>query len=172
MRSQVLYSAKQALFSGKTVKSIALAAFAIAALLAATGESRAQASFRAIQIDMSGVPGGAAETRRNLQACLAVKLPEAFAGRINPGARNAPVLTVRPTTVWLANASATSIRNDFQSGEGTTSLDSLEGEAIVGGQRIPLIVSANPDFGALGYASRVRTDVLCNSFAYWLAKKV
>jgi hypothetical protein len=168
MRSQVLSSAK-------ALKGTALAAFAAAALLAATGESRAQATFRAIQIDMSGVPGGAVETRRNLQACLAVKLPEAFAGRINPGARNAPVLTVRPTTVWLANAAATNIRDAFSSGEGTTSLDSLEGEAVVGGQRVPLIVSANPDFGAigaLGYASRVRTDVLCNSFAYWLARKV
>jgi hypothetical protein len=165
----------QALFSAKALKGAALAAFAAVTLLAATGESRAQATFRAIQIDMSGVPGGAAETRSNLQACLAVKLPEAFAGRINPGARNAPVLTVRPTTVWLANAAATNIRDAFSSGEGTTSLDSLEGEAIVGGQRIPLIVSANPDFGAvgaLGYASRVRTDVLCSSFAYWLAKKV
>jgi hypothetical protein len=168
MKSKVLSSVK-------TVKSTALAAFAAVALLAATGESRAQATFRAIQIDMSGVPGGAAETRSNLQACLAVKLPEAFAGRINPGARNAPVLTVRPTTVWLANAAATNIRDAFSSGEGTTSLDSLEGEAIVGGQRVPLIVSANPDFGAigaLGYASRVRTDVLCSSFAYWLARKV
>lgn len=165
----------QILCSARALKSAALAAFAVGTLLAATGESRAQGTFRAIQIDMSGVPGGAVETRRNLQACLAVKLPEAFAGRINPGARNAPVLTVRPTTVWLANAAATNIRDAFSSGEGTTSLDSLEGEAIVGGQRIPLIVSANPDFGAigaLGYAARVRTDVLCNSFAYWLARKV
>jgi hypothetical protein len=165
----------QALYSAKALRSAALAAFAAVALLATAGESRAQSTFRAIQIDMSGVPGGAFETRRNLQACLAVKLPEAFAGRINPGARNAPVLTVRPTTVWLANAAATNIRDAFSSGEGTTSLDSLEGEAIVGGQRVPLIVSANPDFGAigaLGYASRVRTDVLCNSFAYWLARKV
>jgi hypothetical protein len=168
MRSQVLYSAK-------AFRNATLAGFAAVALLAATGESRAQATFRAIQIDMSGVPGGAAETRSNLQACLSVKLPEAFAGRVNPGARNAPVLTVRPTTVWLANAAATNIRDAFSSGEGTTSLDSLEGEAIVGGQRVPLIVSANPDFGAvgtLGYASRVRTDVLCNSFAYWLARKI
>ena len=168
MRLQVLYSVK-------ALKSAVLAGFAVVALLATIGEGRAQATFRAIQIDMSGVPGGAAETRQNLQACLSVKLPEAFAGRINPGARNAPVLTVRPTTVWLANAAATNIRDAFSSGEGVTSLDSLEGEAIVGGQRIPLIVSANPDFGAigaLGYASRVRTDVLCNSFAYWLARKV
>jgi hypothetical protein len=165
----------QVLFSAKVLKSAALAGFAAVSLLATTGESRAQATFRAIQIDMSGVPGGAVETRRNLQACLAVKLPEAFAGRINPGARNAPVLTVRPTTVWLANAAATNIRDAFSSGEGTTSLDSLEGEAIVGGQRFPLIVSANPDFGAVGvvgYASRVRTDILCNSFAYWLARKI
>ncbi len=168
MRLQVLYS-------GNVVKNGVLAACAALALLSATGESRAQAIFRGIQIDMSGIPGGAAVTRRDLQACLAVKLPEAFAGRVNPGARNAPVLTVRPTTVWLANAAATNIRDAFSSGEGTTSLDSLEGEAIVGGQRFPLIVSANPDFGAVGvvgYASRVRTDILCNSFAYWLAKKI
>ena len=168
MRLQVLYS-------GKALKSAALAGFAAVILLSSAGESRAQATFRAIQIDMSGVPGGAFETRRDLQACLAAKLPEAFAGRINPGARNAPVLTVRPTSVWLANAAATNIRDAFSSGEGTTSMDSLEGEAIVGGQRIPLTVSANPDFGAVGvvgYTSRVRTDVLCSSFVYWLARKV
>ncbi len=158
----------------------ALKFFAVAGLVAlapvlAAGESQAQSVFRGVQIDMSGIPSGALETRRDLQACLAAKLPAVLAGRINPGARNAPVLVVRPTSVWLASIIATTTSEDDRGGSGTSSLDQLEGEAILPGRRVPLLVSANPDFGttgAAGYNARVRTEALCTNFVYWIARKI
>jgi hypothetical protein len=161
--------------SADALKLLALAALSAGVLTPVAAQAQGPGVFRAVTLDMSGIPPGAFETRRDLQACLSRALPQAFAGRVNPGARNAPVLVVRPSTVFLANAAATTIRDEFSSGSGTVSLDSLEGEAIVGGQRVPVIVSANPDFGAigaLGYASRVRTETLCQNFAYWVARKV
>jgi hypothetical protein len=157
------------------VKALGLSVTALVAVLGLTGAASAQGVIRAVQIDMSGIPSGAAETRADLQACLARSIPQAFAGRINPAQRNAPVLVVRPTSVWLANVAASSVREEFGGSMGTTSLDSLEGVGILGGQSIPLTVSANPDFGTIGlpaYNARVRTDALCTSFVYWLARKI
>ncbi len=158
-------------------------ALRVAAVLAAiagtqlfsAGESHAQTVFRSIQIDMSGIPSGAFETKRDLQACLAAKLPQVFAGRVNAGQRNAPVLVIRPTSVWLASIMTTRTSEDDRGGNGTTGLDQLEGEAIVSGQRIPLLVSANPDFGAVGAPvanARIRTEALCSSFVHWIARKI
>jgi hypothetical protein len=165
----------KALRFARSMRGAAVLAVAVYASLAATGEGRAQSVFRGVQIDMSGIPSGAAETRRDLQACLASRLPQALAGRINPGARNAPVLTVRPTSVWLASVLTNLTSEDDRGGSGSSGMDQLEGEAIVSGQRIPLLVSANPDFGTLGAAThnaRVRTDALCSSFAHWIARKI
>ena len=156
-------------------RSVSLpAAFAVAGL--AAGAAEAQGVYSGIRIDMSAIPNGAFQTKQQLQACLQRSLPEALAGRVNPGARGAPVLVVRPLTVWLASGAATDIRDDFGgTGMGTTSLDSLEGEAIVGGARVPVTVSANPDFGTQGlpeYNARLRTEALCRNFAYWVARRV
>jgi hypothetical protein len=156
------------------MRGAGLLASAALVLMFASGESHAQAVFRGVQIDMSAIPSGAAETRRDLQACLSAKIPAALAGKINTAARGAPILVVRPTSVWLASVMTTMTSEDDRGGNGTSSLDQLEGEAIVSGQRFPLLVSANPDFGTIGlpgYNARVRTDALCASFAYWIARK-
>ncbi len=124
---------------------------------------------------MSAIPNGAFQTKQQLQACLQRHLPLALGARISPGARGAPIIVVRPLTVWLGNTAATEIRGEFGGGASTTSLDSLEGEVIVGGQRVPVLVSANPDFGTQGlpeYNARLRTETLCQSFAYWVARRV
>lgn len=156
-------------------RSAEAALFASAALLTSGAAAQAPSVFSAVRIDMSAIPNGAFETKQQLQACLQRQLPAALAGRVSPGARGAPVLVVRPLTVWLGNSAATEIRDEFGAGTGTTSLDSLEGEAIVGGQRVPVTVSASPDFGTQGlpeYNARVRTETLCQSFAYWIARRV
>jgi hypothetical protein len=133
------------------------------------------AVFRSVQIDMSGIPTGALEARRQLQACLSRAVPAALAGRVQPGARGAPVLTVRPTTLWLANQDAAGMSDDFNSKQGSGGADVLEGEAIIGSQRISISAAANGDLGATGwteYGARLRTDQLCTNFALWLARKI
>ena len=151
------------------------AGLAGAILLAAGAAVRAQSVYGGVRIDMSAIPDGAFQTKQQLQACLQRNLPLALGARLSPGARGAPILVVRPLTVWLGNAAATDIRDDFGGGAGTVSLDSLEGEVIVGGRRAPVTVSANPDFGTQGlpeHNARVRTETLCRSFAYWVARRV
>ncbi len=151
------------------------AGLAAAVVLLSGAGAQAQGVFSGVRIDMSAIPNGAFQTKELLQACLQRHLPLALGGRVSPGARGAPVLVVRPLTVWLGNAAATEIREEFGGGAGTTSLDSLEGEAIVGGQRVPVTVSASPDFGTQGlpeYNARVRTETLCQNFAYWVARRV
>jgi len=161
------------------VEAAALASLTMAAAVASGGAAQAQAAqgavYSGLRIDMSAIPAGAFETKQQLATCLQRNLPQALAGRIAPGQRGAPVLVVRPLTVWLANVTATDIRDERGGGAGTVSLDSLEGEAIAGGARVPVTVSANPDFGTQGlpeYNARVRTETLCQSFAYWVARRV
>jgi hypothetical protein len=133
--------------------------------------------FREVKLDMSGLPTGAAETRRALGVCLAQNLPLAFAGRVNPGARGAPVLVVRPTSVWLSPPTSGGA-NDIRGGGGqfeNFSLDSMDGEAIIGGTRVPLTVTTGaepPSLAAPLQQAARRTNQLCQSFAYWLARKV
>lgn len=155
------------------------AAFAAAALMLSSVAAVAQTPtvYRELRLDLSGLPAGAVETRRTLGACLAQSLPLAFSGRLNPAARNAPVLIVRPTSVWLS-APSFGAGNDFGGGGGLmegTSPDSMEGEAIIGGRRVPLLVTTGseaPSLGAPLQQANRRTDRLCQSFAYWLARKV
>jgi len=153
----------------------ARATAAAGALLASLGPAAsAEGVYSGVRIDMSAIPNGAFETKRQLEACLRLNLPAALAGRLSAGAR-APVLVVRPLTVWLAAATPTSSRDRYTGGIGSYSFDSLEGEAIAGGQRVPVAVSANPDFGTQGlpeYNARLRTETLCRTFAYWVARRV
>ncbi len=148
-----------------------------ALLVAATPAAVAQPAqvFRAVQIDMSGVPSGAFETRRQLQACLVRAMPAALGGRLQSGARGAPVLIVRPTSVWLTSQVPASTLDDRNGGIGSNGADVLEGEAIIGNQRIMVSAAANGDFGAAGLSeagARLRTEQLCNNFALWVARKV
>jgi hypothetical protein len=174
MKSQALHSAEKTLRS----TALTLAAVAAAALLlgAATGASaQSGAVFREVKIDLSGLPQGAVEAKRDIAACLAQSLPLAFAGRVNPSARQAPVLVVRPTVVWLSPPVYGS--GDDRSGGHVEmqSPDVMEGEAIIAGARVPLMVSSGaegPSLGAPEAAARRRTDRLCQSFAYWLARKI
>jgi hypothetical protein len=155
-----------------------LAAMALLAGGFASISSTAQAQqtvFQGVRIDMSGLPTGAVETRQQLQACLQRALPQAFAGRINPSARSAPVLVVRPTSVWLTSAGVASSSTRFGFENPMTGLDSLEGYAVFGNARVPVMATASPDRGAaavLGYTAARRTENLCNSFAYWVSRRV
>jgi hypothetical protein len=157
---------------------IARTAFATMLCLAATAPAalaQSPAVFSGVKIDMSAIPAGAAETRRQLQACLTRAVPAALGARVQPGARGAAVLIVRPTSLWLANQSTASISDDYNAKQGSTGTDMLEGEAIIGGQRIPVAAAANGDFGATSwteYGASLRTEQLCNNFALWLARKV
>jgi hypothetical protein len=131
--------------------------------------------FKGIRIDMSGLPTGAVETRRDLQACLTRALPQAFSGRIDPSKSTGRILIVRPTSVWLGTSSATTLNDEFSRSDSGGSVDSMEGEAIAGHQRVPLMVSANSDFGNAGapeHNARLRTNILCSNFALWLARKI
>jgi hypothetical protein len=131
--------------------------------------------FKGIRIDMSGLPTGAVETRRDLQTCLARALPQAFSGRIDPSKSTVSILIVRPTGVWLGTSTSTSLNDEFSRNEGGGSMDSMEGEAIAGTRRVPLMVSASSDFGNSGAAeanARLRTNTLCSNFALWLARKI
>jgi hypothetical protein len=85
------------------------------------------------------------------------------------------VLVVRPLSVFLASAGGGGSLGRFGSDMSQLSTDSLEGEGIVSGRRIPVNVSANPGSGAfsqLGFTTRARIDTLCQSFALWLARRV
>jgi hypothetical protein len=153
------------------------AAFGAAALAlsAAAASAQGASAFREVRLDLSGLPPGAADTKRQIGACLSQNLPLAFAGRVNAGQRNLPVLIVRPTGVWLSPPVPPS--GDARTGGSTDqgSPDVMEGEAFVGATRIPLLVSGGSERAVLGaplaQALR-RTDSLCHSFAYWLARKV
>jgi hypothetical protein len=166
MRSPVLRSA-----------DIAGAAFAAAALALSAGAAAAQGApvFREVKVDLSGLPAGAAETRRQIGVCLTQNLPLAFAGRVNPAARSAPVLIVRPTSVWLSPPAPPSGDERFGGSLQNTSPDFMEGEAVVGGARVPINVSGSggsPSPIAAGQVAFYRTEQLCQSFAYWLARKI
>jgi hypothetical protein len=173
MKSRVSHFA-----STRREKRFAAALTGAAALLLATAASPASAQsgavFQGIRIDLSGLPG-AAQTRADMQACLASALPKVLGARINPGARGAPVLTVRPTSIYFAN---TSNINGSSGGGGNNSqigLDEIDGDAIIGGQAIRIKAANSPISGANNLpesVARVRTLTLCNNFAYALARKV
>jgi type IV secretory pathway TrbL component len=155
-----------------TTKSICAALLC----LAATGAlAQSPSVIGSVKIDMSGIPTGAVETRRQLQACLTRAVPTALGTRMQPGLRGAAVLVVRPTSVWLSSQSTAGISDDFNSQQGSVGADLLEGDAIIGGQRIAIAAAANGDFGATSwseYGARLRVEQLCNNFALWLARKV
>jgi hypothetical protein len=171
MKSQVLLSDRHLL--ANWLKSAVLGA--VLALCAFPALAQGPAVFREVRLDLSGLPTGAVETRRDLGACLSQSLPLAFAGRINPSLRGAPVLIVRPTSIWLSapfgggGDDRSSMRYEAQSP------DFMEGEAIIGAARIPLSVSGGseaPSLAAPLQQAKRRTDNLCQSFAYWLARRV
>lgn len=152
-----------------------LVAAAALALSASAASAQGGAVYREVRLDLSGLPPGATETKAQLGACLARNLPVAFAGRLNPSARGAPVLVVRPTGVWLAPP-GTPTGDERNGGRSqNSSPDFMEGVAIIGNSRVPVSVSGAGESSSVvapyQQAAR-RTEQLCQSFAYWLARKV
>ena len=155
---------------GKAAASVGL----LLLLLGGTAQAQSPSVLQSVRIDMSGLRGGPPEVREQLQVCLSREVPRAFSGRIVPSQRSAPVLVARPLSVFLASAAGGSA-GFFEPNMSQLSTDSLEGEGIVSGRRIPVTVSANPGGGAftqLGFTARLRIDALCQSFALWLSRRV
>jgi hypothetical protein len=143
--------------------------FALSALVS-TAAAQAPAVFSGVRVDLSALPAGATFARRQLGECLQRYVTESFAGRIAPRS-GAPVMVVRPQFLDLS----TSISNPGGSAnDNDWSPDTLQGEVIFGGRRVPLLVTGAGG-GSSAYpvenAAR-RTDELCRSFAYWLARKI
>jgi hypothetical protein len=165
---------------GKSVAAKRLAAGVIGAsaalMAAAVGPASAQSSgvFQGIRIDLSGLPG-ASQTRADMQACLASALPKVLGSRINPGARGAPVLTVRPTSIYFANTSNVNSNSGPNGGSSQIGLDEIDGDAIIGGQVIRIKAANSPISGAHNLPesiARLRTVTLCNNFVFALARRV
>ncbi|MGL5138874.1 MAG: hypothetical protein ACRC7G_14025 [Beijerinckiaceae bacterium] len=142
------------------------------AALSSPAVAQTPAVFSALRIDVSSLPAGAVFARRQLESCLQKYVTDAFAGRIVPRS-GAAALVVRPLFLDLStNASS-------QSGGGGSdndwSPDYLQGEAVTGGKRVPLLVSGGGGGSSAVYPEADvarRTDELCRSFAYWLARKI
>jgi hypothetical protein len=155
---------------------------AVAIVFAGLGPSVAEAQqtvFRQVRIDVSAIPAGAAFARRDLSNCLSRFIPQSFAGRIVPSALNAPVLVVRPTAVFLGPQTGGGWNGAGGGGglftNGMWNNDTMTGEALFGGKRVPLTVNAPPGFGGAAlpeYDARLRTQQLCQNFAYWLARQI
>jgi hypothetical protein len=167
------------LLSNKAIfKNVVLAAlFAATALMTigtTTAKAQAPSVYRGIRVDMSAIPAGARQTREDIQVCLSLGLPRAFAGRINASAQGAPLLIVRPLSIWLAPMSAGISSDDFGKTESNVGFDTMEGEAIIGNRRVPLTVTASaPSSIVLPVeVARQRAITLCNNFVGWLARKI
>ncbi|HEX5779762.1 MAG TPA: hypothetical protein VFY21_13055 [Xanthobacteraceae bacterium] len=112
-------------------------------------------------LEARGARGAAAVIGQQLRASLARE----FAGRIGSG----PVLTARIHGVLLAHYSGGN--EDF----GGIPSDYLEGEIIVGKQRIPLDVAVSADSGGTWYVpgfEERRLRALADSFASWARRRV
>lgn len=111
-------------------------------------------------LEARGARGAAAVIGQQLRASL----PKEFAGRIGRG----PVLTVRIHTVLLSHFSG---GRDFS---GVPS-DYLEGELVIGQERIPLQVSVSSDSGGAWYVpgfEERRLRALADGFASWARRRV
>jgi len=119
-----------------------------------------------IVVDMSplearGARGAAAVIGQQLRASL----PKEFAGRIGRG----PVLTVRIHTVLLAHYSGGN--EDF----GGIPSDYMQGELVIGNERIPLEMSVSADSGGTWYVpgfEERRLRALAEGFASWARQRV
>jgi hypothetical protein len=151
-------------------RTAGLAAAILAGGIAATSAQPTQ-TFRAVRVDVSGLPAGAGFAREQFSQCLVRALTQNLAPRIN--ARATQVLVVRPTAVYLAPQTSDGGRRFGGTGGAS---DWVSGEAIIGRTRIPLDVSVAADgFGSMSMPltnAYRRTESLCNSFAYWLAQKL
>lgn len=169
MKSQV------SLFASKAALMLLGGAALLLATVASPASAQSGAVFQAVRVDLSGLPTGATQTRADIQACLANGLPRVLAGRLNPGARGAPVLIVRPTDIYFTSTSNTSGGQGFGGGTSQIGLDEMSGDAIVGGQRIVIKAANSPISGSNTLpesVARVRTLTLCNNFIFALARKI
>jgi hypothetical protein len=158
-------------------RHLAGAVLVIATLLA-TGLAQAQSPgrFSRIMIDTRDLAArGAGLEARQLQACLPDALARAFAGRIVPGDRSAPVLTVRIQAVSLAGGAGTGGVGRGSLRESGHDTDYIEGDAIVGG-RVYSMLAVHPASNGIAYDAMVnarhRVDDLCRQFAGWLPWKL
>jgi hypothetical protein len=168
---------RKLLLSNMASKSALAFAVIISCVTASAIPAAAQSPtiYRGIRVDMSGIPSGARQTRDDLQVCLSLGLPRAFAGRIIASAQGAPLLIVRPTSVWLAPLGSSPTSEKFGTVDSNVGFDSLEGEAIIGNRRMPIRVSAGAPSNASTMSvdqARMRTISLCNSFVGWVARQI
>lgn len=158
----------------------ALAVFLLTGGLAVTTVP-ADAGFRSVRVDLSGMAGGDRRLRSGLAACLSAEMTRTLGGALTPADRAAPALVLRPRVIQLAPAYGTrSFRGGFGDSAGS---DYIEGDALVvpagrpgATERIPMLAALPADTGsAVGnpYENAAwRIDALCKSFAYWIGRQV
>jgi hypothetical protein len=169
--------------SADTRAAVAAPALAILALAGglAAATAPADAGFRSVRVDLSGMAGGDRALRSGLAACLSAEMTRTLGGALTPADRAAPALVLRPRVIQLAPAyGLRSLRGGFGDTAGS---DYIEGDALVvpagrfsAAERIPMLAALPADTGsALGdpYANAAwRVDALCKSFAYWIGRQV
>jgi len=111
-------------------------------------------------LEARGGGGAAAVLRPYLQQSL----QRVFAGRIGRG----PVLTARVQTLQMASFAGSDRFGGVQS-------DFLEGEAVIGQERIPFLVSLPASTAGSGHlpgSDEWRLRALADAFAGWIARRV
>jgi hypothetical protein len=156
-----------------TLQPVAAALFAIAAVGLAALPAQAQSSRRgagpAVQVDTRPLASlGARLEAGRLQECLPVAIGQQLAGR------NAPPVLVVVRAVSIAAVAGVN-GTESRLGQGGQALDQLEGDVIVNGRRVPLLVGSSP-WGSIGRDPTAnvlqRVDSLCATFAQWIPSRL
>jgi hypothetical protein len=138
-----------------------LAAGVLATTLVLAGGLPAAAQASLVRVDVS--PLGRSLEGQVLARCLPQAAASALAGRVN-----APVL-VRVTAISLSgdDFSVGGRGRTFERGQAN---DYIEGEAIIGGRRVPMLSVVPVQYYGINaqQAAVRRAEALCTTFASWL----
>lgn len=153
------------------------AAFAMSAVSPALAQAQSYAS---ISVDVSplrafGIGGRHLEDIRSL---LTQAMQRAFAGRV--GLRSAPQLVVRLSAIQLSPDTGMGGTGWRRGGDGSSSSDYMEGEALVlSGRQVikrhPQLLALPSSTGGAWYSpdnERRRVVALCEAYAGWLARSL